>query len=54
LEGAFNLLKFALNPEEGASGRFGSRPPGIPVREFPGIPGNPPPQKFPAGIPGNY
>jgi len=25
----------------------------IPVREFPGIPGNPPPQKFPAGIPGN-
>ena len=31
-----------------------SRPPGIPVREFPGIPGNPPPSKFPAGIPGNY
>jgi len=31
-----------------------ARPPGIPVREFPGIPGNPPRQKFPAGIPGNY
>jgi len=30
------------------------RPPGIPVREFPGIPGNPPLQKFPAGIPGNF
>jgi len=23
-------------------------------REFPGIPGNPPLQKFPAGIPGNF
>jgi len=31
-----------------------ARPPGIPVREFSGIPGNPPRQKFPAGIPGNY
>jgi len=30
------------------------RPPGIPVREFPGIPGNPPRQKFRVGIPGNY
>jgi len=30
------------------------RPPGIPVRELPGIPGNPPRQNFPAGIPGNY
>ena len=30
------------------------RPPGIPVREFPGIPGNPPLQKFPAGIPGKF
>jgi len=28
------------------------RPPGIPVREFPGI--NPPSQKLPAGIPGNF
>jgi len=33
---------------------MGTRPPGIPVREFPGIPGNPPLQKFPAGIPGNF
>ena len=30
------------------------RPPGIPVREFPGIPGNWGPPKFPAGIPGNF
>jgi len=30
------------------------RPPGIPIQEFPGIPGNPPRLKFPAGIPGNY
>ena len=31
-----------------------ARPPGIPVREFPGISGNRGPPKFPAGIPGNF
>jgi len=30
------------------------RPPGIPIREFPGFPGNSPLQKFLAGIPGNF
>jgi len=34
--------------------RWIARPPGIPIREFPTFPGNPPRQKFPAGIPGNY
>jgi len=32
--------------------KYVSGPPGIPVREFPGIPGNPPSQEFPREFPG--
>jgi len=45
-----------MNNDENPSGIYEQAlqpgPPGIPVREFPGIPGNPPSQEFPREFPG--
>jgi len=44
------IINGGLDPR----GRANSRAPGIPVRKFPGIPGNLCSLKFPAVIPGNF